>query len=228
VLDAMTHAAAHVTNARLDILASNSLNSALYWDLLGSRDLPVNAPRFVFLDPRAHEFYVDWEHTARDVVAALRSAAGRNPHDRDLSDLVGELSVHSDEFRSFWAMHNVRFHVTGVKDFRHPIVGEITLSYERMELSADSGLAIMTYTAEPGSKSERRSSCSRAGGRPRHSPTRQLRPGKPEARATVRPTHDEATNCSTPSRRSWSRWGLARAQVRSPRRAGVSAGRAVR
>jgi len=67
---------------------------------------------------------------------------------------VGELSVQSDEFRSFWAMHNVRFHVTGVKDFRHPIVGEITLNYERMELSADSGLAIMTYTAEPGSKSE--------------------------------------------------------------------------
>jgi hypothetical protein len=97
---------------------------------------------------------VDWERTARDVVAALRSAAGRNPYDRDLSDLVGELSTQSEEFRSFWALHNVRFHVSGVKDFRHPVVGEITLSYERMELSADSGLAIMTYTAEPDSTSE--------------------------------------------------------------------------
>jgi transcriptional regulator with XRE-family HTH domain len=155
VLDAMTHGAAHVVNERLDILASNSLNRALYWDLLGDgRELPVNAPRFVFLDPRAHEFYVDWERTARDIVATLRSAAGRNPYDRDLSDLVGELSTRSEDFRQFWALHNVRFHVKGVKAFRHPTVGEITLSYERMELSADSGLAIMTYTAEPGSKSD--------------------------------------------------------------------------
>ena len=155
VLDAMTHGAAHVTNERLDILASNPLNRALYCDLLGDgRELPVSAPRFVFLDSRAHEFYVDWERTARDIVAALRSAAGRNPYDRDLSDLVGELSTQSEDFRQLWALHNVRFHVRGVKDFRHPIIGEITLSYERMELSADSGLAIMTYTAEPGSESE--------------------------------------------------------------------------
>ncbi len=155
VLDSMTHGAAHVTNERLDILASNTLNRALYWDLLGAdRELPVNAPRYIFLDPRAREFYADWERTARDVVAVLRSAAGRNPYDRDLTDLVGELSVRSDEFRAFWAQHNVRFHVSGVKELRHPFVGEITLSYERMELSADSGLAIMTYTAESGSKSE--------------------------------------------------------------------------
>jgi transcriptional regulator with XRE-family HTH domain len=154
VLDAMTNAAAHVTNERLDILASNHLNSALYSDLFDGRTPPVNAPRFVYLDPRARGFYVDWDRIARDVVALLRAAAGRNPYDRELSDLVGELSTRSEEFRTHWASHDVRFHVSGVKQFQHPVVGELTLNYERFELAADSGLSIMTYTAEPGSKSE--------------------------------------------------------------------------
>jgi transcriptional regulator with XRE-family HTH domain len=154
VLDAMTDAAAHVTNERLDILASNELNSALYSELFDGRVPPVNAPRFVYLDPRAREFYLDWDRTARDIVALLRSAAGRNPYDRELSDLVGELSTRSETFRTYWAAHNVRFHVSGVKHFHHPVVGDITLNYERLELAADSGLAIMTYTADPGSESE--------------------------------------------------------------------------
>jgi hypothetical protein len=115
----------------------------------------VNAPRFVYLDPRARDFYLDWDGSARDIVAVLRSAAGRNPYDRELSDLVGELSTRSDAFRTYWAAHDVRFHVSGVKHFHHPVVGDITLNYERLELAADSGLAIMTYTADPGSESER-------------------------------------------------------------------------
>jgi transcriptional regulator with XRE-family HTH domain len=154
VLDAMTDAAAHVTNERLDILASNQLNSALYSELLTGRELPVNAPRFVYLDPRARDFYLDWDGSARDIVAVLRSAAGRDPYDRELSDLVGELSTRSEAFRTYWAAHDVRFHVSGVKHFHHPVVGDITLNYERLELAADSGLAIMTYTAAPGSESE--------------------------------------------------------------------------
>jgi transcriptional regulator with XRE-family HTH domain len=154
VLDAMTDAAAHVTNERLDILASNQLNSALYSELFDGRVPPVNAPRFVYLDPRAREFYLDWDRAARDIVAVLRSAAGRNPYDRELSDLVGELSTRSETFRTYWAAHDVRFHVSGVKHFHHPVVGDITLNYERLELAADSGLAIMTYTAQPGSKTE--------------------------------------------------------------------------
>ena len=154
VLDAMTDAAAHVTNERLDILASNQLNYALYSELFDGRVPPVNAPRFVYLDPRAREFYLDWDRAARDIVAVLRSAAGRDPYDRELSDLVGELSTRSEAFRTYWAAHDVRFHVSGVKDFHHPVVGDITLKYERLELAADSGLAIMTYTADPGSESE--------------------------------------------------------------------------
>jgi transcriptional regulator with XRE-family HTH domain len=154
ILDAMTDAAAHVTNERLDILASNQLNYALYSQLFDGRVPPVNAPRFVYLDPRAREFYLDWDRSARDIVAVLRSAAGRNPYDRELSDLVGELSTRSDTFRTYWAAHDVRFHVSGVKQLHHPVVGDITLNYERLELAADSGLAIMTYTADPGSESE--------------------------------------------------------------------------
>jgi transcriptional regulator with XRE-family HTH domain len=154
ILDAMTHAAAHVTNERLDILASNQLNHALYSELFAGRVPPVNAPRFVYLDPRARDFYLDWDRTARDVVAVLRSAAGRNPYDRELSDLVGELSTRSQEFRTYWASHDVRFHLSGIKHFHHPIVGDISLNYERVELAADTGLHIMIYTADPGSRSE--------------------------------------------------------------------------
>jgi transcriptional regulator with XRE-family HTH domain len=67
--------------------------------------------------------------------------------------LVGELSTQSEEFRTRWASHNVRFHHTGVKEFHHPVVGELTLTYNRMELSAGPGLAVTIYTAEPGTKS---------------------------------------------------------------------------
>ena len=155
VLDALTGAAAFVHNARLDNLAANQLGRALYSDMFtrAASPGPANSARYVFLDPRARDFYLDWDRAASDVVAILRSAAGRDPHDRDLSDLVGELSTQSDEFRTRWAAHNVRFHDTGTKEFHHPVVGDITTTYNRMDLAADPGLAITIYTAEPGSKS---------------------------------------------------------------------------
>ena len=149
ILDTMTGAAAFVRNDRLDILGGNQLGFALYSEMFHGPARPVNTARFVFLDPRARDFYVDWERAARDVVAVLRSAAGRDPYDRQLSDLVGELSTQSDLFRTHWASHNVRFHVNGVKRFHHPVVGDLALNFERMDLAADSGLTIFTYTAEP-------------------------------------------------------------------------------
>ena len=115
---------------------------------------PVNTARFVFLDPRAQAFYADWERATRDTVAVLRSAAGRDPHDRALSDLVGELSTRSEVFRTHWASHDVRFHLNGVKRFHHPVVGDLSLNFERLELAADHGLTIFTYTAEPGTRDE--------------------------------------------------------------------------
>jgi transcriptional regulator with XRE-family HTH domain len=153
-LDAITGAAAFVGNDRLDLLAANELGRALFSELYEAPVRPVNSARFVFRDPRAETFYDDWERVADWCVATLRWAAGRDPHDRDLSDLVGELEAHSEAFRTRWATHEVRFHNVGVKQFHHPVVGELSLSLTRMDIPADPGLTIFTYTAEPGSRSE--------------------------------------------------------------------------
>ena len=152
VLDALTGAGAHIGNERLDILGANPLGHALFLEMFDGQQCP-NAARFVFLDPRARDFYLDWDRIARDVVATLRSAAGRNPYDRDLTDLVGELSTRSEEFRQHWARHDVRFHISGVKQFHHSQVGDLELNYERFEVVFDTGLTIFTYTAEPGTRS---------------------------------------------------------------------------
>jgi len=153
-LDAITGAAAFVSNERLDILAANQLGRALYSELYAAAARPINTARFVFLDPRAEGSYGDWERIATETVAILRSAAGRDPYNRDLSDLVGELATQSEAFRTRWATHNVRFHNTGVKKFHHPVVGDLNLTFNRLDLAADHGLTIFTYAAEPGSRSE--------------------------------------------------------------------------
>jgi transcriptional regulator with XRE-family HTH domain len=153
-LDAITGAAAFVSNNRLDLLAANQLGRALFSELYAAPARPVNTARFVFLDRRAEATFGDWDRVASESVAILRSAAGRDPYDRELSDLVGELATQSEAFRARWATHNVRFHNTGVKHFRHPVVGELKLTYNRLDLAADPGLTLFTYTAEPGSRSE--------------------------------------------------------------------------
>ena len=153
-LDAITGAAAYLGNNRLDILAANELGRALFSELYAAPARPVNNARFVFLDPRAEVFYRDWDRAAGDTVAILRWAAGHDPYDRDLSDLVGELATQSDAFRARWAQHNVRFHNIAIKQFHHPVVGDLDLSFNRLELPADHGLTMFTYTAEPGSRSE--------------------------------------------------------------------------
>src|SRR5205085_390534 len=152
ILDSIS-APAIVRNSRVDYLAANPLGRALYAPLFDSPERPANSARFTFLDPAAPEFYVDWERTARDLVAHLRSEARRNPYDRGLSDLVGELSTRSKEFRTWWATHNVRYHRSGTKRLRHPVVGELVLDYEVMDLSADDGLTVSVFSAEPGSRS---------------------------------------------------------------------------
>ena len=152
ILDSVT-APAIVRNSRVDYLAANQLGRALYAPLFDSREQPANSARFTFLDPGAQAFYRDWERVAKDLVAHLRSQAGRNPYDRGLSDLVGELSTRSDEFRTWWAAHNVRYHQTGSKRIHHPVVGDLELDYEVMELAADAGLTMSVYSAEPDSRS---------------------------------------------------------------------------
>ena len=118
-----------------------------------TRPHPTNLARFTFLDEHATEFFPDWDDVANATVALLRVEAGRNPSDRNLSDLVGELATRSDDFRVRWAGHNVRLHDHGDKRFHHPVVGDLTLSFEELPLPADPGLTITAYTAEPGTAS---------------------------------------------------------------------------
>jgi hypothetical protein len=150
VLDALT-APAWIRNGRSDILATNLVGRALYSPVFDSRLQPANTARFLFLDPRSPEFYLDWPQTADELVGFLRADAGRNPHDRGLTNLVGELCARSEDFRIRWAQHDVRLHRTGKKRLHHPIVGDLELTYEAMELTADPGLNLVVYTAELGS-----------------------------------------------------------------------------
>jgi hypothetical protein len=141
---------AFVLNGRLDVLAANPLAEALFAPAFAAPARPVNHARFNFLDPRAHDFWIDWERAADDSVTMLRTEAGRDPYDKALTDLVGELCTRSDAFRVRWAAHDVRLHRTGVKHIRHPVVGELHLSYEVMELPADPGQALIAFSAEAG------------------------------------------------------------------------------
>ncbi|MGD6752048.1 helix-turn-helix domain-containing protein [Streptomyces sp. BH105] len=155
-LDAITAGPAFVGDGRMDLLATNQLARAFYCDLntQGSGKRPPNFARYAFLDPAARRFYQDWEQIADMTVNILRTSAGRDPHDRDLQDLVGELSTRSDAFRTRWGAHNVTHHATGVKRFHHPVVGDLSLAWEGLELAAAPGFSLTVYTAEPGSPSE--------------------------------------------------------------------------
>ncbi|CAN5237751.1 helix-turn-helix transcriptional regulator [soil metagenome] len=142
-------APAYVRNNRLDLLGANRLGRALLSDLYRHHASRPNLARYLFLDPRSQDFYVDWATVAKDVVSALRIEAGRNPYDRGLTDLIGELSTRSDEFRTWWAGHSVRLHHTATKQMHHPVAGELELTGEALELPGDPGLTIVTYTVEP-------------------------------------------------------------------------------
>ena len=155
ILEGMS-APAYVRNARMDILALNRLGRALFSDAMSAdADEPAgfNLARYLFLDQRSREFYSDWATVARDCVASLRGEAGRNPYDRGLTDLVGELSTRSEEFRTWWAAHNVKLHRTSTKQMHHRVVGDLELTGEALTLPGDPGLTIITYTVEPASPS---------------------------------------------------------------------------
>jgi transcriptional regulator with XRE-family HTH domain len=153
IIDAMTHAPALVQNGRGDVLAANRLGYALYSEMDLAPGRPANHARFVFLDPRSERFFVEWDRVADATVAMLRTEAGRDPHDRNLTDLVGELSTRSDQFRTRWAAHDVRAHQTGSKRYHHPVVGDLELTYEILQLAADPGLDLLALSAEPGTRS---------------------------------------------------------------------------
>jgi transcriptional regulator with XRE-family HTH domain len=156
ILDSLVGVPAFVESARLDVLASNRLGEAFHAPQFADPVRPINGARFVFLNPRAKEFFLDWDTIANDVVGILRTEAGRDPYDKRLTDLIGELSTRSEEFRVRWAAHHVKLHRTGVKRFHHPVVGELTLDFERLDLPGDPDQKILFYSAEPGSPSRER------------------------------------------------------------------------
>ncbi|MCI0143024.1 helix-turn-helix transcriptional regulator [Arthrobacter bambusae] len=153
VLRGMSGTPAYVRNARMDIVAANSLCFALYAGVLEPETLPVNLARFVFLDPRSHDFFVKWDSIADDLASSLRVRSGKSPTDSALKSLVGELITGSQDFATRWARHDVRFHRTARKVLRNPVVGEIELTGDSLELPGED-LTIVVYTAEPGSRDQ--------------------------------------------------------------------------
>jgi len=156
ILESMTGTPAFVRNARLDVLAINPLGRALYSPVFDDPARPANLARFCFLDPVSRDFYPGWDDVAHTTVALLRTEAGRDPYNRELTDLVGELATRSEQFRSRWAEHDVRLHQTGTKHFRHPVVGLLDVAFDALPLAAgeDQDLTMTCYTAEPGSPSD--------------------------------------------------------------------------
>lgn len=150
VLDAIG-VPAFIENPRLDIVAANELGWAVYPHAREAGRGPFNQPKFQMLDPRARDFYLDWELATTNAVALLRAAVGRNPDDPGLITLIGELSTQSDRFRRLWGAHDVLRFRHGAKRYRHPVVGDVSLDYESFEVSGEPGLTMLVFGVEPSS-----------------------------------------------------------------------------
>ena len=153
ILAGMTGIPAYVRTPRMEIVAANELCQALYGGALDDERLPLNLARYLFLDPHSRGVFLDWDAVADDLAGALRVQAGRDPRDRALSDLIGELSTRSDEFVARWARQSVRLHRTARKRLHNRVVGDIELTGNALELPGDD-LILIAYTADPGSQAE--------------------------------------------------------------------------
>jgi transcriptional regulator with XRE-family HTH domain len=151
VLDAITESPAWVRNGRHDLIAANRMGRALYSPVYEDPRRPVNTARFTYLNPKAREFWRDYDQIANDAAAMLRMEAGRYPHDPELIKLIGELSTQSELFRERWASRDVKLHRSGLKRLHHPVVGDLDLNFESMELPSEPGLVLNVYTAPTGS-----------------------------------------------------------------------------
>ena len=151
-LNSMDSSVAMIGNGRTDLLAWNRLGGALMHEMITTAaTAPPNFARFLFLEPVARRFYPDWDTVAGTNVAQLRTEAGRDPHSKELHDLVGELSTRSDHFRQLWSRHDVWHHNTGIKRYNHSAVGDLTLHFDGLDLVADPTAQLTVLTAEPGS-----------------------------------------------------------------------------
>ncbi|CAK7281836.1 helix-turn-helix transcriptional regulator [Streptomyces sp. RM1] len=154
IVEGMPELPAYVMNNRLDTLAANPLGRALYSEMFADPTCGANVARFAFLNPAARRFYTDWERMARFAVGALRVEAGKSPYDRELSNLIGELSTRSDTFRVMWGSHDVHVFRESTKRLNHPLVGDLELDQETMSLPDESGLSVVVYSAPPETAAE--------------------------------------------------------------------------
>jgi transcriptional regulator with XRE-family HTH domain len=150
LLDTWIHTPATVLGRRMDVLAHNALAGALYQH----SSIGTNLLRAIFLDPATQQFYPDWDRVARDTVAALRASSGADLDDPQLTELVGELSLKSEQFRQLWARHDVRRKGTGTKRLHHPLLGELTLSYQTFDVHNEPGQLLVVCYAQPNSPAE--------------------------------------------------------------------------
>ena len=153
LIDAMGNVPALAMNRLSEPVGSNSLGRALFPDLFPQGRQPLNHSRYLFLDPRSKLFYPDWETSARDVVSSLRLLVGQSQGDQALLGLVAELADGSEDFRKWWGSHTVRIHSTGAKRINHPVIGELTVNYEVLQVTSVPGVRLVTYLAEPGTSS---------------------------------------------------------------------------
>ena len=154
LVETIVETPAFIVNRHYEVVAWNALAAALIFDFDAAAPRDRNLARFLFLDERARSIYADWDAAARDSVGSLRMAAGRDPNDPVLNELIGELSVKSAAFRRWWAEHDVKEGTHGSKRYRHPVVGDITIAYEALQLPADPDLTLKLFTVESGSPSE--------------------------------------------------------------------------
>ncbi|MBD0023122.1 helix-turn-helix domain-containing protein [Gordonia pseudamarae] len=140
-----------VQNSIVDILAINPLMLELYRSDTPNAGSTANYPRELFLNRASKDSWWDWDQRAWETTAMLRYAVGRYPVDEDLNALIADLNEQSPEFRQLWASHEVSFSRSGTKLIRHPVVGDVEVDYEAMELGGDEGLLLFVYSASPGS-----------------------------------------------------------------------------
>ncbi|MEU5866963.1 helix-turn-helix transcriptional regulator [Nonomuraea sp. NPDC047529] len=154
MLHTLDHVPAFILGRRTDVLAANRLAREVLTDFDALPAPRRNLALFYLLDPQAREKVGDWERIAAETVAVLRLEAGRHPNDRRLADLVGELTLKSPEFSTWWNDHRVLRRTHGAKSYHHPLVGDLHFAYESFQAPGDDDQTLCVYNVEPGSETE--------------------------------------------------------------------------
>lgn len=151
LLDAVATQPILVLNERCDIVASNSMGRALYpyhFEEPADAGRPINSVRFLFTDPRARSYYIDWERWAHQGVAYVRAALARHPRDRSLIEFIEELRAASTEFDLAWGSRDVHFDPVGMRSINHPVVGQLDLDFQTLHIVGSPTLRMTSYSAD--------------------------------------------------------------------------------